>query len=136
MDFDTKIAIILREDLAAWQKLNVTSFLTSGILGENPSLIGLEYRDAAGNTYSPLLIQPVIVLSCDQKKLQTIHRRGMEREVRFCLYIEDMFSTGHDEANRATVAARKPDNLPIVGLALREERKIVDKITKGAKMHA
>jgi hypothetical protein len=136
MDFDTKIAIILREDLAAWQKLNVTSFLTSGILGENPSLIGLEYRDAAGNTYSPLLIQPVIVLSCDQEKLQTIHRRGMEREVRFCLYIEDMFSTGHDEANRATVAAMKPDNLPIVGLALREERKIVDKITKGAKMHA
>ena len=136
MDFDTKIAIILREDLAAWQKLNVTSFLTSGILGENPSLIGQEYKDAAGNTYSPLLIQPVIVLSCDQGKLQTIHRRGMEREVRFCLYIEDMFSTGHDEANRATVAARKPDNLPIVGLALREERKIVDKITKGAKMHA
>ena len=136
MDFDTKIAIILREDLAAWQKLNVTSFLTSGILGENPSLIGEEYKDAAGNTYSPLLIQPVIVLSCDQEKLQTIHRRGMEREVRFCLYIEDMFSTGHDEANRATVAARKPDKLPIVGLALREERKIVDKITKGAKMHA
>jgi hypothetical protein len=82
MDFDTKIAIILREDLAAWQKLNVTSFLTSGILGENPSLIGEEYKDAAGNTYSPLLIQPVIVLSCDQQKLQTIHRRGMEREVR------------------------------------------------------
>ena len=50
MDFDTKIAIILREDLAAWQKLNVTSFLTSGILGENPSLIGEEYKDAAGNT--------------------------------------------------------------------------------------
>ena len=99
-------------------------------------MIGQEYKDAAVNTYSPLLIQPVIVLSCDQGKLQTIHRRGMEREVRFCLYIEDMFSTGHDEANRATVAARKPDNLPIVGLALREERKIVDKITKGAKMHA
>ena len=42
---------------------------------------------------------------------------------------------GHDNANRATVAVRKPDNLPIVGLALREERKLVDKITKGAKMH-
>ena len=50
-------------------------------------------------------------------------------------FVEDMFSTGHDEANRATVAVRKPDNLPIVGLALREERKLVDKITKGAKMH-
>jgi hypothetical protein len=52
------------------------------------------------------------------------------------LYIEDMFSTGHDEANRATVSDKEPDNLPIVGLALREERKLVDKITKGAKMHS
>ena len=82
MEFDTKIAIILREDLAAWQKLNVTSFLTSGILGANPSLLGQGYRDAAGNLYSPLLIQPVIVLSCDEQKLQTIHRRGLEREIR------------------------------------------------------
>ena len=135
MEFDTKIAIILREDLATWQKLNVTSFLTSGILGANPSLLGQEYRDAAGNLYSSLLIQPVIVLSCGEQKLQTIHRRGLEREIRFCLYINDMFSTGHDEANRATVAVRRPDDLPIVGLALREERKLVDKITKGAKMH-
>ena len=87
MEFDTKIAIILREDLATWQKLNVTSFLTSGILGANPSLLGQEYRDAAGNFYSPLLIQPVIVLSCGEQKLQTIHRRGLEREIRFCLYI-------------------------------------------------
>ena len=38
--FDTKIAIVLREDLAVWQKLNVTAFLTSGIVGSNEGLIG------------------------------------------------------------------------------------------------
>jgi hypothetical protein len=27
--FDTKIAIVVRDDLAIWQKLNVTAFLTS-----------------------------------------------------------------------------------------------------------
>ncbi|TIU69464.1 MAG: DUF2000 family protein, partial [Mesorhizobium sp.] len=26
--FDTKFAIVLRDDLAVWQKLNVTAFLT------------------------------------------------------------------------------------------------------------
>ena len=31
MDFDTKIAIVVRDDLAVWQKLNVTAFITSGI---------------------------------------------------------------------------------------------------------
>jgi hypothetical protein len=37
--FDTKIAIVVREDLATWQKLNVTAFLTSGVVGaaEGPS---------------------------------------------------------------------------------------------------
>ena len=32
MSFDTKIAIAVRADLATWQKLNVTAFLTSGTL--------------------------------------------------------------------------------------------------------
>lgn len=31
MRFDTKIAIAVREDLATWQKLNVTAFLASGL---------------------------------------------------------------------------------------------------------
>ena len=31
MQFDTKIAIVIRTDLEPWQKLNVASFLTSGI---------------------------------------------------------------------------------------------------------
>lgn len=35
MIFDTKIAIVLRDDLAVWQKLNVTTFLVSGIAGTN-----------------------------------------------------------------------------------------------------
>ncbi len=51
--------------------------------------------------------------------------------IRFSLYIEDMFSTGHDVANRATVKLYAPDAMNVVGLALREDKKIVDKITKG-----
>jgi hypothetical protein len=31
--FDTKIVIILRDDLKPWQELNVTAFLASGIVG-------------------------------------------------------------------------------------------------------
>jgi len=134
MQFDTKIAIVVREDLATWKKLNVTAFLTSGVIGADGSLLGEDYQDAAGNSYTPLLIQPVIVLSCDGEKLQTIYRRGMERGARLSLYIEEMFSTGHDIANRAAVKVRQPGEMSIVGLALRDERKLVDKITKGAKM--
>ena len=33
MEFDTKVAIIVLDDLAVWQKLNVTAFLATGIAG-------------------------------------------------------------------------------------------------------
>ena len=134
--FDTKIAIVLREGLAPWQELNVTAFLTSGVLGATEGLLGEPYEDAAGNKYNPLIIQPVIVLSAGAEAIRTIYRRAMDRGVRLSIYIEDMFSTGHDAANRETVRRHQPDDLPLVGLALRDDKKLVDKITKGARMHA
>ena len=101
--FDSKIAIIVRDDLAVWQKLNVTAFLTSGIVGGQSALTGADYEDADGNRYTPLLVQPVIMLSADASRLKTIYRRAMARGVRLSLYIEEMFATGHDDANRAAV---------------------------------
>jgi len=134
--FETKIAIVLREDIASWQKLNVTAFLTSGIVGAHPGLLGDPYEDAAGNTYTPLVIQPMIILSADTAGMQAIHRRALERKVQLSLYIEDMFRTGHDAANRASVKRYHPEQMNIVGIALREARNVVDKITKGARMHS
>jgi len=133
--FSTKIAIIVRDDLAVWQKLNVTAFLTSGLIGAAPDLIGAPYEDAAGNCYHALAIQPMIVLAADAETMTAIYQRAMERSVRLALYIADMFATGHDAANRAAVRQHRPDTLDIVGLALRDERKLVDKIVKGARMH-
>ena len=134
--FDTKIAIVIREDLAVWQKLNVTAFLTSGVLGAADDLLGERYEDAAGNTYNSLIVQPMIVLSADAEGLRRIHGRAMERGARLPIYIEEMFETGHDVANRAAVKRCQPEEMSVVGLALREDRKLVDKITKGARMHA
>ena len=133
--FDTKIAIVVRDDLADWQKLNVTAFLTSGVVGATEGLLGEPYRDANGNIYNPLMIQPVIVLAADADGIRKIYRRAMDRNVRMSLYIEDMFATGNDAANRATVLRHGPEDMNVVGLALREDRKTVDRITKGARKH-
>lgn len=133
--FDTKIAIVVRDDLATWQKLNVTAFLTSGIIAQSPAVIGETYRDAVGNVYNPLSIQPIVVLSADQQTLRTIQRRSLEREVTTSAYIEEMFATGHDAANREVFSQFSPDDAKLVGIAMRAERKQVDKITNGAKMH-
>lgn len=133
--FDTKIVVVLREDLASWQKLNITAFLTSGIVAQEASVIGEPYRDAAGNVYNAMAGQPIVVLSADASTLSTIHRRSLERGVTSSLYIEEMFSTGHDAANRAVFAEFAPDNAKVVGIGLRAEKKLVDKITKGARLH-
>jgi hypothetical protein len=60
----------------------------------------------------------------------------MERGVRLSLYIEEMFATGHDAANRAAMKQHLPGTLNVVGLALREDKKLADKVAKGARMHA
>lgn len=134
--FDTKIAVILRDDLAVWQKLNVTAFLMSGIVAQTREIIGEPYRDGAGNVYNPLSVQPIVVMATDQEALRKIHQRSLERDVTISLYIEEMFTTGHDMANRQVFSEFSPDNAKVVGMALRADKKIVDKITKGAKLHA
>ena len=133
--FDTKIAILVRDDLATWQKLNVTAFLMSGITGANSGLIGKNYVDFEGNTYLPMSRQPVIVLTGSANVLRNARKRANERGVKTVAYIEQMFSTGHDEENRKVFSEHASAEENTVGLALRADKKVVDKITKGAKMH-
>ncbi|MET3855218.1 DUF2000 family protein [Rhizobium sp. OAE497] len=134
--FDTKIAIVLRNNLASWQTLNVTAFLMSGIAGQNPDIIGEAYKDKAGNLYNALSVQPIIVLSADDATITAVHRRSLERGIATSIFIEEMFATGHDAANREVFAQFAPDDAKVVGIAMRADKKIVDKITKGARMHA
>jgi hypothetical protein len=133
--FDTKFAIVLRDDLAPWQAINVTAFLTSGVVAATPQIIGEAYRDRAGNVYHALSIQPVIVLAADRETIAAIHQRALAQNIKSSAYVEEMFSTGHDAANRAVFAQFTPEDAKIVGLAFRADKKVVDKITKGARKH-
>lgn len=133
--FDTKIAIIVRENLAMWQKLNITAFLMSGITGKDGDIIGEPYFDKSGQRHLPISVQPIIVLSADSATLAKIRARANERGVETAAYIEEMFSTGFDSANREAFSNFDTEDQNTVGLAMRADKKIVDKITKGARMH-
>lgn len=133
--FDTKIVILVRDDLAVWQKLNVTAFLMSGIIGANPEIIGAPYVDLLGNAHLRLSVQPVVVLEGAANVLKNARNRAYTRGVPTAVYIHEMFATGHDEANRAVFRLHGPEEENVVGLALRADKKIADKITAGAKMH-
>jgi hypothetical protein len=135
MQFDTKIAVVLRADLAVWQKTNVTAFLVSGIAGTVPGVVGLPYRDGSGNEYLPMFVQPVLVYEADGDALRRAYERAMGRGVRPAVYTQELFATNHDAANRAAVAAVAAQDLDLVGIAFRAERKTVDKIVDRLRFH-
>jgi hypothetical protein len=135
MQFDTKIAIVIRTDLEAWQKLNVASFLAGGIAASFPDCVGDPYEDGSGTQYLALIGQPILIYGADRAGLSRALERALARAVRPALYTEDMFKTTHDEANRSAVKAVARADLNLVGLAVRAERKVVDKILDGLKFH-
>ncbi|MDZ5661820.1 DUF2000 domain-containing protein [Nocardioides sp. S-58] len=133
--FDSKIAIVVRDDLATWQRLNVTAFLASGVAAAHPQLVGLPYVDADDTTYLPLLGMPVLVFEADGGTLRAVRERAVRRDLPLALYTADMFRTGHDEANRAVVRAVAGADLDLVGVAVFGPRNAVDKSVKGAGLH-
>src|SRR5262249_40439934 len=135
VQFDTKIAVVVRDDLAGWQKTNVAAFLVSGIAGTVPGVIGEPYRDASGNEYLPMFVQPVLVFEADGTALRRAYERALSRGVTPAVYTTDLFETNHDEANRAAVAAVPAEKLDLVGIALRAERKVVDKVVDRLRFH-
>jgi hypothetical protein len=135
-DFDTKVAIAVRDDLAAWQRLNVTAFLISGVVAAaGPDAIGEDYRDADGNLYLPLLVQPVLIFEAAAAKLITVRERAARREVPIALYTADMFATGHDAANRAAVRAVAARDLDLVGVGFRAPHRDADAVLRGLRRH-
>ena len=136
MRFDTKIGIVVREDLMAWQKLNVTAFLASSVAGAVPETIGESYRDGSDNEYLAMFRQPVLVYAADGQALGLARERALARELSTALYTEELFKTDNDADNRAAVRAAEADRLNLVGLAVYGPRNAVDKVLKGLALHS
>ncbi|MFJ3860479.1 DUF2000 family protein [Streptomyces sp. NPDC090085] len=133
--FETKIAVVLRDDLQVWQRLNMTAFLVSGIGRQVPEVIGEPYSDADETEYLPMFRQPVLVFEASKEALTTSHQRAVSRGLHLSVFTTDLFTTNNDRDNRAAVAAVHRDQLDLVGMAVYGPRNAVDKIIKGARMH-
>ncbi|WP_034088058.1 DUF2000 domain-containing protein [Streptacidiphilus albus] len=133
--FDTKIAVLLRDDLEPWQRLNVTAFLVSGLGTAVPEVVGEPYRDVDGAEYLPMFRQPVLVFQGSKETMAAAHGRARARALASAVFTSDLFRTGNDRDNRAAVRAVGTDSLDLVGLAVHGPRNVVDKVLKGAQMH-
>jgi hypothetical protein len=133
--FSTKIAVVLREDLAVWQKLNMTAFLVSGVAGTDADTIGEPYEDASGFRYLAMFRQPVLIFAGNAEQLRRAYERLRAAGLRFSVFTDELFATGNDGDNRAVVKAVRSEDLRIAGLAVRGERKAIDKALKGLSLH-
>jgi hypothetical protein len=133
--FDTKIAVLLRDDLPTWQRLNMTAFLVSGIGRAASEVIGEPYADADGTPYLAMFRQPVLIFAGEKESLTAAHQRAVARQLPLAVFTSDLFRTGNDRDNRAAVRAVGRDQLDLVGLAVYGPRNAVDKVLKGARMH-
>jgi hypothetical protein len=135
MQFETKIAVVLREDLAVWQKINVAAFLVSGIAATVPDVVGEPYVDGSERRYLPMFRQPVLVFAADGPGIRRAYERARDRGLELAIFTAELFATGHDAANRAAVAAVPGEDLDLVGIAMHAERKLVDKVVDKLRRH-
>jgi hypothetical protein len=91
--------------------------------------------DGSGNTYLPMLREPVLVFAADAARLGAVREWAYARGLRVAVYTEEMFKTDHDEANRAAVAAAPVEELRLVGVAVYGPRNPVDKALRGLSLH-
>ncbi len=134
-DFPTKIAVVVRDDLAVWQRVNVCAFVVSGIAARDPDVVGEDFEDADGVRYLPMFRQPVLVLEAPGERLRTVLRRAGEREVPVAVFTADLFATGRDEENRAAVRSVPTAQLDLVGLGLRAAHRDADAVLRGLRRH-
>lgn len=133
MIYSTKTALILRDDLLAWQKVNVAAFLSGGLMHAFPEMAGEPYRDRDARDYLALVREPVFVYGADAQTIRRTYERARSRGIDFAIYTRPLFATSNDADNRASVAADGSDELDLVGLGFHAERKTVDKIINGLK---
>jgi hypothetical protein len=69
-------------------------------------------------------------------ELRQVYDRAAGTEAAFSIYTSDLFATPHDDANRAAVRAHSSDALPLVGMACRGPKKVMDRILKGLRLHS
>jgi hypothetical protein len=135
MDTHIKVAVVVRGDLAAWQKLNVTAFLVSGVGSQHPELVGKPYMDGSDVEYLPMFAQPVVVLIGDQTRINRAFGRARARNLSIAVYTDDLFSTGTDDDNRAAVGAVPTDELRLAGFSAIGDRRDVDKALDKLRLH-
>ena len=134
--YDKKIAIIVREDLPTWQKLNVAAFLASSVAIKFPETHGKEFINASQSVYLPFIKQPILIYKAENDtEIRRAFKRAKERELHIGVYTEPLFGTKNEDENHVEIAKHTDEEQVLVGIVIYGEAKQVNKATDGLKFH-
>ena len=137
MNFENKIAIIVKNDLLNWQKLNVASFLASSIAIKFPETHGKPFVNASQSQYLPFINQPILIYKADdQPQMNRAFSRAKDRDLSIGIYPYSLFSTKNEEQNHMEVSKLTDDCSNLVGIVIYGENKKVNKALDGLMFHS
>ncbi len=134
--YENKIALVIKDDLQSWQKLNVASFLASSIAIKFPATHANEFINASGSVYLPFIKHPILIYKADSEaEIKRAFNRAKERELAIGIYTEPLFATKNEAENHIEIAKCTDENQILVGIAIYGESKKVSKALDGLKFH-
>lgn len=134
--YDKKIAIVIQDDLQTWQKLNVVSFLTSGITTNFKETHGENLITKDDRKFLPLLKHPILIYKADtQESLQRAFSRASDRDLEIGIFTKQLFDTRMGEENVTEIAQHLSSELDLVGIIMYGENKKINKALDGLKFH-
>lgn len=134
--YDNKIALVIKNDLLSWQKLNVASFLASAIAIEFPETHGEKFINASGSVYLPFIKHPILIYKAESNaEIKRAFNRAKERELHIGIYTGPLFATKNEAENHIEIAKDTDEDQVLVGIAIYGENKKVNKAVDGLKFH-
>ena len=136
MYHENKIAIVIKNDLLSWQKLNVASFLAGSIAIKFPETHGKPFINASESEYLPFIKQPILIYGADElSQLKRAFSRARQRDLHIGIYTKPLFSTKNETENHIEMKKCTDENQDLVGIAIYGEKRKVSKALDGLKFH-
>lgn len=136
MTIDTKIALVIKDDLASWQKLNVASFLASSVAIKFPETHGKPFVNASKIEYLPFIKQPMLIYKADDgQQIKRAFNRAKDRGLNIGIYTEPLFATKNEGGNHIEISKCTDEEQDLVGIVIYGENRKVSKALNGLKFH-
>lgn len=137
MNFENQIALVIKNDLLDWQKLNVASFLASSVAIKFPETHGEAFINGSGSEYLPFIKQPILIYGAnDLSQLERVFSRAKDRQLHIGIYTESLFSTKNEIENHIEIKKATDENQKLVGIVVYGDKRKVSKAVSGIKFHS